>query len=848
MLKIYAANALFFILSIFSVCAQNFSWNTVPIKGGGFVSGLIYNPAEAGLLYARTDVGGAYRWDTTNKSWIPLTDAMTSGDDMSIWSLAPDPTNARKVYIATGLYSASWGNNGKVYGSNDKGTTWTKLADLPFKLGGNDPGRGICERLVVDPNKANILFLGSKKDGLYQSTDSGVTWTKVSSLSASYINFVEFDESTGNSGTATPTIYVGVADYIYNGGNLGIYRSTDAGATWSKMPNHPTSLTPKSFAPGNTALTPVPTKLTISSGNNIYITFCNSVTPNGDYQLAASYNSVSNGAVYKFDKSTTTWTDITPTNSANMQGGFSTIDVSANDANKIVISTTGRWWPMDELYFSSDAGANWASTFNSFNYAATWGSSLNKGAISTTKAPYAASLSPHWTTSVVINPTNDNEVMMGSGFGVFACYDVSGLFTNANSSNTASTTWIFEDDGLEETVPLAIVSPPSGASLVSAIGDFDGFVHTDLTQSPAAGRYKTSGNYMGTTNSLAFAENTPSNMVKTHGNDSYIKGSYSTDGGASWTLFTTQPSGVTTNTTGGKISISADGSKIVWAPESGPIAYSTNTGSSWTNCNGGISNGLNPVADRVNSLKFYVFDPQSQNLYSSADGGMNFSSVSLGTSAIASYAPQPDLCAVFGQEGHLWLANSTNGLYRSTNSGTSLTQINTVTEAYKVSVGKAATSGGYPAIFIWGIVSGVEGIFQSDDEGTTWERVDDAAHQYGRTHSCLAGDPRVYGRLYIGLGGRGIVYAEKSTITGMAGTRTTGLYDAVTAYPNPFSGQVYLKCPGAFTYSIYSVDGVLQETSSASNFATAGNNLPKGVHVVKIKQGDNTSVLRVIKE
>jgi photosystem II stability/assembly factor-like uncharacterized protein len=828
------------------ISAQSYTWNTVPVKGGGFVSGLIYNKAETDLLYARTDVGGAYRWDAASKKWIPITDGMTNPDDMGIWSLAPDPSDPDKVYIATGLYSASWGSYGAVYGSSDKGNTWTKLSTLPFRLGANDPGRGICERMVVDPNKSNIIFLGSKQDGLYKSTNSGVTWTKVTSLPGSYITFVVFDRSAGTSGTATPVIYAGVADYIYNGGNVGIYKSTDGGSTWSKMQGHPTKLTPKSFAPGDAALTCVPVSMAISSGNNIYITFCNSVTPNGDYQLAAPHNTVSNGAVYKFNKNTGTWTDITPANSANLQGGFSTVDVSAKNPDRIVISTTERWWPADELYFSSDAGANWASTFNSFSYASTWGNSLNKGAFSTAKAPYASTVKPHWTTSVVINPARDNEVMIGAGIGIFANYDVSGLFSNANANNTASTTWIFENDGLEETVPLDLVSPPAGAPLVSVIGDFDGFVHSDLKVSPATGRHVTSGKLVGSTFSLAFAELAPAKMVKTHSNNDYIKGSYSNDGGLTWSFFATQPAGVAANTTGGQIAISADGKKIVWAPETGAIAYSTDNGATWKNSTGNVPNGLKPVADRANSSRFYLIDPANQKVYTTSDAGVSFSAVSLNLPGIPSYMQrQPMLSAVPGREGHVWLADRDNGLYRSTNYGAGFTKTSSVTAAYKITTGKAADNSTYPALFLWGIVNGTEGLFQSDDEGNTWTRMNDSNHEFGRAYSCMTGDPRVYGRVYIGLGGRGIVYSEKSVITET--TPATEASAAVSVFPNPFRQQIQISCEGGFSYSIYTTDGVLIETGNGSNAVCTGEELKSGIYLVRIKQGDKVSVHRIAK-
>jgi photosystem II stability/assembly factor-like uncharacterized protein len=51
-------------------------------------------------------------------------------------------------------------------------------------------------------------------------------------------------------------------------------------------------------------------------------------------------------------------------------------------------------------------------------------------------------------------------------------------------------------------------------------------------------------------------------------------------------------------------------------------------------------------------------------------------------------------------------------------------------------------------------------IFRSTDMGKTWKRINDDDHQYGWRFRCIAGDPRVFGRVYIGTDGRGIVYGE----------------------------------------------------------------------------------------
>jgi hypothetical protein len=65
----------------------------------------------------------------------------------------------------------------------------------------------------------------------------------------------------------------------------------------------------------------------------------------------------------------------------------------------------------------------------------------------------------------------------------------------------------------------------------------------------------------------------------------------------------------------------------------------------------------------------------------------------------------------------------------------------------------------YPAVYIAALVNGAWGVYRSDDAGTSWARVDDPQHQFGVINN-VAGDPRIYGRVYLGTGGRGIIYGD----------------------------------------------------------------------------------------
>jgi hypothetical protein len=87
------------------------------------------------------------------------------------------------VAIACGLYTNNWDpQNGAILTSYDRGTTWTKTV-MPFKIGGNMPGRGMSERLAYDPNNDSIMFYAaSDGNGLWKSTNGGLNWAQVTAF------------------------------------------------------------------------------------------------------------------------------------------------------------------------------------------------------------------------------------------------------------------------------------------------------------------------------------------------------------------------------------------------------------------------------------------------------------------------------------------------------------------------------------------------------------------------------------------------------------------------------------------------------------------------------------------
>jgi hypothetical protein len=296
---------------------------------------------------------------------------------------------------------------------------------------------------------------------------------------------------------------------------------------------------------------------------------------------------------------------------------------------------------------------------------------------------------------------------------------------------------------LEETVALDLASPPSGPPLLSALGDVAGFRHDDLDRSPPGGMF--SNPRFGNTTSIDFAELSPSIVARVGTNDGGRRGAYSVDGGDSWEPFASEPAG----NGSGTIAVSADGTTLLWSPQGGAPAYSTDTGRSWLPSSGFMGNAR-VAADRKNPNKFYAVDRTGS--YVSVDGGRSFAFSAMELPRGARLRP------VFGIEGDVWLVTS-QGLHHSTDSAATFTRLANVQSALALGFGRPLESGGYPALYLSGTVANSSGIFRSDDAGATWNEISDEQNQFGWV-GYITGDQRQAGRVYLGTGGRGILYGD----------------------------------------------------------------------------------------
>ena len=735
-------------------------FGSVKFGGGGYVPGLIFHPTSPDVLYARTDVGGAYRWDAATSSWIAITDVF--GPDEGFYhgseTLALDPNDDQRVYMSAGMYN--WADShARLYISTDRGTHWTHV-DLPFPAGGNNQGRAIGERLMVDPNDPTILFYATRTAGLWKSTDRGQTWNQVTSLSALTMTQAQidttnwsspigmeqviFDTNTKGTGTATQTIYTAVApDYAGMAGlTAGLYKTTNGGTSWTSIP-----------VPADVQGYIIPHMVRARDGM-MYVAFTKGNGPGAGGPCR----------LYKFDG--TNWTllkgyDDTQWSSFGM-GGLSVSGTGAHTRIALgVTNTWGNWVGMPAVQMSDDGGATWREIANLMPRNPTDGG-------------YSG-----WVDDVEIDPNNPDRVLHVTGGGVW----------ETRSASAAQPTWNFIVDGVEEVATKALMAPAPGAgySLMRAGLDIGVTVQTELLKSPT----RTSGNWFGSAFGIDAAWSN-SNYIAAIGAGSYdfpdIVGAYSTDGGVSWNKFATNhPDAKAHQSETASIAVTKAGN-AVWAPAESVPAWTADSGNTWTYTNlpalqnAWVSRGYHVVADRKNPNKVYAYNSggawwqlwanETPRFFTSTDGGHTFTEsatfkngASLNSFSVTSVAVNPNV------EGDIWVVDGFSILH-STDSGANWTKLNVTQSiadpnnyyqpkiygATSITLGKAPAGARYSAsIYIVGVINGQWGLYRSDDGAANWTRINDDRHQYAGI-SNLAADQTVPGRVYFAGAARGVLY------------------------------------------------------------------------------------------
>ncbi len=879
--------------------SDSFSWSTVAIGGGGFVSSIVASPVEQNLFYARTDVGGAYRWDQTSKRWISLMDWVDPSERglLGIEAIAADPKNADKVYMVAG--TTYWNEGRSAFlRSNNRGRTWTVIytwdtsgvKGTPVKkffAHGNGMGRGNGEALAIDPNNPDIMFYGSKSNGLFKSTDNGTTWEYVDGFTKA----AGSDTTWNGSGFSFVAFSPGSSEILYAGflrAKDNVFRSTDGGKTWSLIPDRSTPKTKGGYAPPL-----MPQRIAITpDGSFLYITFGDGAGPHTmawDEGWGPIKDWFNRGAIFKYETATGKWSDVSPENFIDPGDDnydadsiyvacYSGISINPSNPLQLVASTigyrgpqfwynssSGKWKDVwgSNIYYSIDGGNSWVPSFQYYwmdggIYPST--EQMNENGIGWM---YGSSI--HWTGCAVMDPFNPKRVLVTSGNGVFATDDITAYSIDSSKSPALqqSTVWKVLSHGIEEVVPMEVVSIPGGP-LISVIGDYDGFRHDDVTRYPDK-KHETVVNgtpvNLGTTRALAFAYKSGKLVKATDARSVNPTGytdvpispvQFSVDTGRTWTVATYEdlPSQYSK---GECVAISTDGAVTLWVPSykvvngnevAGDYPVQRYANSAWTEVSG--IDGAYVVGDPEDEEVFYAFLRKEGAFYKSTDKGITFTKA--GTAGISDFRKfrMPP-----GKTGELWVPLGKNGLVRSTDGAASFNPIDGITYCEAVGFGKAAQGKSFPAVYIYGTVGGETGVFQSIDEGANWIRVNDDAHEYGglANGEFVVGDMNSFGVVYMSTAGRGIACRLPSSMVGNKKTlgsthkKDSPHFQLKNGFLHLFSSEKEIQ-----TVSIFSLSGKRLFHGTYSGPAKIGLNklLPSrmvGVMVISNKNGNKHKIM-----
>ena len=226
------ANAQPFDASLFN----SMKWRMIGPHRGGRTVGAVGVPQQPNVFYIGVNNGGVWKTTDYGRTWNPIFDDQPTG---SIGDIVVAPSNPNVIYVGSGegLQRPDLSVGNGMYKSTDAGKTWAHLGlDNVQQIGG----------LAIDPKNENRVFVAAlghpygpnAERGIYRTINGGKTWEKV----------LYKDENTGgiqvtidpkNSNIVFAAMWAGRQgpweNGAWNGPESGLFKSTDGGSTWKKL-------------------------------------------------------------------------------------------------------------------------------------------------------------------------------------------------------------------------------------------------------------------------------------------------------------------------------------------------------------------------------------------------------------------------------------------------------------------------------------------------------------------------------------------------------------------------------------------------------------------------------------
>ena len=765
---------------------DSYTWGTMRIGGAGFVSGIVTGQKE---MYLRTDVGGAYRYDYDNNQWTQLFGFLSEDDRglLSCKGIAIDPTDDMTAYFLCGC---AYFSNAKtvIYKTTDGGKTFTGVdVTDQIQVHGNGDGRECIEPIAVDPDNTDTIYAGgdvaSGKSALIKSTDGGKTWNPVEGYDelGLFSGELKYPSWTDHMvrGTEPAKLYNeqnGIGCIYIEGGKVYVGTSVTGQANI-----HVASVKDDKFEPIETLPNEnYPLSITSDHNGNLFFTYIAGLAFSGGAGGAYKYN-IKSGEAEKLSVS---------------DNAIGMIEVDKKDPNKMFARTCGLWadqwfgteWVEDDPNTPEDEGTvAWGDHFfRSADGGKTW-ENITPGAgemdyttgegvkrfislpMDTNGYDWIYRKACHWGSGILIDPRDPegDRLLLTSGNGVFAC---------DNAWDEKDIQFYFQPDGVEECVSLDFVSTSDGLDL-SAIGDYDGFVHESVDGIPQ--QYFPN---MGSTSAIAVCPQNTDIWVRSS-NDKGL-GYYTTDRGKTWNEMTCMQ--------GGKFSVTElkKGSyRIINTSTGGAVSYSDDWGETWNKAEGiNASKNVYTLVDPDDASIVYAsgakhndywasdltkkeptFEESHYSYYISEDYGATFKEYPVcAYNWELTWKFEDTGDPAYLGKGIVAIAGANQGLYLISDKGAKIEKLESVSYAKTVGYGAPEKEGGLNTLFIYGKPADTdpEGVYRSTDGGKTWDCIN-TVHVYGGTGNgnYLVGDMNEFGKVYMSTVGCGIVYGAPSGST-----------------------------------------------------------------------------------
>ena len=681
-------------------------WQPLAIGAGGQLTGI--DIAPDGTKVVKADVFGAYIWNATTGRWDQLVTASSGrvafARPQGVWEIRIAPSLTTRLFM---IY------DNDVYRSDDRGASWRKTS-LPGITGADPNGSGkfANQKMAIDPANPNIVYVGTPTNGVWRSFDAGATWQRISDIvpgKSPGTAGIVFDPKSGTSNGRTNTIFI--PSY-----GQGIWRSTNAGTTWTQIANG-------------------------AQGGPINV-WTAQIGADGVYWCSDHKDT------WKYDAGN--WTNVLP-----FGQHFAALAVVTDPKapGRVILSgPSGGKSGVETL----DNGTSWIGKSAWFpNYPSPGQHQI------ATDIPWLADSDTSYMT------IGDMKIDPSDGFIYFA--EGIGVWKGSWPRTFSAFDWTSQSLGIEELVANDIIVPLGGKPVVAS-WDRPFFRSDDPKTYPS--RYGPVNGAFASGWSVDYASSDPTFVVGLANWGVKDISGYSIDGGQTWQQFAAKPAWKL----GGSIA-AATKMNMVWVSGNNGLPYYTKDGgTSWKLAPGLPTDGWIfayylkrriVAADRINIGTFFLYNSK-HGLFKSIDGGDHWSLVYSGEIAPSS-GFNARLRATPGHAGHLWFTSgpqgtthpSPNGRFlRSTDGGLTWRTISHVLEVVDFGFGASNVPGGYPAVYIVGWVDGVYGIWRSDDQAASWTNVGTYPNNNIDRITAISGDMNTYGAVYVGFEGSGFAYGK----------------------------------------------------------------------------------------